>query len=225
MTCLGLSAIIRPLFVPVTNLSFLSVEMSNRSHGLSVVLFTGDSHLASQIEHDLGALPFPTTLTVVKDVAAAHRAIARHAVDGVIIETRRGRSKELTRLQHAIDPARTFVLAGSRAVLRSAAGFMLASTRPPSGKPAMVTQTSLEDYLDSKLGEFVRGMKNGSARNLHPMLIKALERPLISHALKETNGNQIKTAHLLGMNRNTLRKKITELRIPVQRERLRRALA
>lgn len=199
--------------------------MSHRSHGLSVVLFTGDPQLASQLEHELGALSMHATLTVVKDFAAAHRAIARHAVDGVIIETKRGRSKEVARLQQAIDPARTFVLAGSRDVLRSAAGLMLASTRALSPKPAVITQTSLEDYLDSKLGEFVRGMKNGSARNLHPMLIKALERPLITHALKETNGNQIKTAHLLGMNRNTLRKKITELRIPVQRERMPRALA
>lgn len=199
--------------------------MSNRSHGLNVVLFTGDPHLASQLEHELGALSIHAAVTVVKDFASAHRAIARHAVDGVIIETKRGRSKELARLQQAIDPARTFVLAGSRAVLRSAAGLMLASTRAPSPKPAAMTQTSMEDYLDSKLGEFVRGMKNGSARNLHPMLIKALERPLITHALKETNGNQIKTAHLLGMNRNTLRKKITELRIPIQRERLQRTLA
>jgi two-component system nitrogen regulation response regulator GlnG len=53
------------------------------------------------------------------------------------------------------------------------------------------------------------------------MLIKAVERPLIAHTLKETNGNQIQAAHLLGMNRNTLRKKITELRIPVRRERTR----
>ena len=51
------------------------------------------------------------------------------------------------------------------------------------------------------------------------MLISAVERPLIIFALKETNGNQIQAAHLLGMNRNTLRKKIGELRIPVKREK------
>jgi two-component system nitrogen regulation response regulator GlnG len=62
-------------------------------------------------------------------------------------------------------------------------------------------------------------MKSSSARNLHHMLISAVERPLIALVLKETNGNQIKAAHLLGVNRNTLRKKITELRIPVKREK------
>ena len=43
--------------------------------------------------------------------------------------------------------------------------------------------------------------------------------PLIALALRETNGNQIQAAHLLGMNRNTLRKKITEFGIPVKRGR------
>ena len=77
----------------------------------------------------------------------------------------------------------------------------------------------LEEIIESKLEEFVKKMRNGSARNLHPMLIAAVERPLIAHALKETNGNQIQAAHLLGMNRNTLRKKITEFRIPVKRQK------
>ena len=77
----------------------------------------------------------------------------------------------------------------------------------------------LEDYIEFKLGDFVKGMKSGSARNLHPMLIRAVERPLICHALRETNGNQIQAADLLGMNRNTPRRKIAELHIPVKREK------
>jgi two-component system nitrogen regulation response regulator GlnG len=55
------------------------------------------------------------------------------------------------------------------------------------------------------------------------MFMSAVERPLIALALKETNGNQIQAAQLLGMNRNTLRKKIVEHRIPVKRERMRKA--
>ena len=45
------------------------------------------------------------------------------------------------------------------------------------------------------------------------MIITEIERPLISLAIKETKGNQIKAANLLGINRNTLRKKIQELKI------------
>jgi DNA-binding protein Fis len=53
----------------------------------------------------------------------------------------------------------------------------------------------------------------GSGKNLYPTLMRAVERPLIELALRETRGNQIKAARLLGLNRNTLRKKITEFQI------------
>ncbi|MEE9232647.1 MAG: helix-turn-helix domain-containing protein, partial [Nitrospirales bacterium] len=48
-------------------------------------------------------------------------------------------------------------------------------------------------------------------------LMRAVERPLIELALRETHGNQIKAARLLGLNRNTLRKKIHEFQISVSR--------
>jgi Fis family transcriptional regulator len=83
------------------------------------------------------------------------------------------------------------------------------------GKEAL----SLEDYLEWKMGDFVKGMRDGSGRNLHPMLINAIERPLITRALQETKGNQIQAAELLGLNRNTLRKKIHDLHIPMKRSR------
>ena len=52
----------------------------------------------------------------------------------------------------------------------------------------------LESYLEHKVGDFVKGMRNGSGRNLHPMLIAAVERPLILLTLRETKGNQIQAA-------------------------------
>ncbi|MBV9115500.1 MAG: hypothetical protein JOY67_22030, partial [Hyphomicrobiales bacterium] len=44
-----------------------------------------------------------------------------------------------------------------------------------------------------------------------------VEAPLISAALAATRGNQIKAAQLLGLNRNTLRKKISDLDIHVMK--------
>jgi len=41
-----------------------------------------------------------------------------------------------------------------------------------------------------------------------------LERPLLVHALRLTGGNQLRAARLLGVNRNTLRKRCRELGIP-----------
>ncbi|WP_136442395.1 response regulator [Pacificoceanicola onchidii] len=54
---------------------------------------------------------------------------------------------------------------------------------------------------------------------LHGRIIKEVEGPLIEIALEATGGNQAKCADLLGINRNTLRKKITDLDIRVTRRR------
>ncbi|MCR9073002.1 MAG: nitrogen regulation protein NR(I) [Alphaproteobacteria bacterium] len=55
------------------------------------------------------------------------------------------------------------------------------------------------------------------ASGLHERVLREVERPLISLSLRATRGNQIRAAELLGLNRNTLRKKIRELDIPVIR--------
>ena len=48
-------------------------------------------------------------------------------------------------------------------------------------------------------------------------VLAEVERPLIQMTLSATRGNQIKAAAMLGLNRNTLRKKIRDLEIPVVR--------
>lgn len=54
---------------------------------------------------------------------------------------------------------------------------------------------------------------------LYARILKEVEIPLIEIALEATGGNQAKCAELLGINRNTLRKKITDLDIQVTRRR------
>ena len=54
---------------------------------------------------------------------------------------------------------------------------------------------------------------------LYPRILREIELPLIAVALEATGGNQAKCAALLGINRNTLRKKITDLDIRVTRRR------
>jgi two-component system nitrogen regulation response regulator GlnG len=54
---------------------------------------------------------------------------------------------------------------------------------------------------------------------LYPRILREVETPLIEIALDATGGNQAKCAELLGINRNTLRKKITDLDIRVTRRR------
>ena len=53
--------------------------------------------------------------------------------------------------------------------------------------------------------------------DLYDKILAEVERPLIRLTLGVTRGNQIKAAAMLGLNRNTLRKKIRDLEIPVVR--------
>ena len=52
---------------------------------------------------------------------------------------------------------------------------------------------------------------------LYMRVLHEIERPLISLTLNATRGNQLRAAEILGLNRNTLRKKIRELDIEVVR--------
>ncbi|CCA93393.1 sigma-54 dependent transcriptional regulator [Novosphingobium sp. PP1Y] len=49
--------------------------------------------------------------------------------------------------------------------------------------------------------------------SIYASAMAAFERPLFAEILKETGGNQLRAAHALGINRNTLRKRLSELEI------------
>lgn len=56
---------------------------------------------------------------------------------------------------------------------------------------------------------------------LYGRVLQEVEVPLIKIALEECGGNQLRAAELLGLNRNTLRKKMKELGLTAMRERKR----
>jgi len=76
----------------------------------------------------------------------------------------------------------------------------------------------LEEFIGTKLRDFVRRMKLGAGSDIHSLLVKAVEKPLITLVLEETHGNQNQSAALLGLNRNTLRKKIRDLKITIAKK-------
>jgi two-component system, NtrC family, nitrogen regulation response regulator GlnG len=74
--------------------------------------------------------------------------------------------------------------------------------------------SSVERHLNTYFGGFG---DNLPPPGLYHRILKEVEYPLISAALAATRGNQIKAAELLGVNRNTLRKKIRDLDVQVIR--------
>ena len=77
---------------------------------------------------------------------------------------------------------------------------------------------SLEEIIRGKLEDYFRRTRGVQVENLYSVIMERVERPLIELTLQATRGNQIRAAQLLGINRNTLRKKITDLHITVKRE-------
>ncbi len=62
------------------------------------------------------------------------------------------------------------------------------------------------------LAEWLAGRQTPNG-TLYQAASAAFEKPLFEHALKQTEGNQLRAAELLGINRNTLRKRLAELDI------------
>ena len=72
--------------------------------------------------------------------------------------------------------------------------------------------------VERHLKDYFAAHKDGlPSAGLYERVLREVERPLIALSLSVTRGNQIKAAELLGLNRNTLRKKIRELDIQVIR--------
>ena len=76
----------------------------------------------------------------------------------------------------------------------------------------------LEDLVDMKLRSSFCNMDKMENGDVYNMVLEQVERPLILFVLEKTRGNQVRAADILGINRNTLRKKITELGIEVKKE-------
>ncbi len=78
------------------------------------------------------------------------------------------------------------------------------------GSLSGAVEMHLKQYFSLHVGEL-------PPDGLYLRILHEVEKPLINMALQATNGNQLQAAKLLGINRNTLRKKIAELDISVSR--------
>jgi two-component system, NtrC family, nitrogen regulation response regulator GlnG len=81
---------------------------------------------------------------------------------------------------------------------------------PVSAAASVAIDATLEEIIERKLLECVRGLREHTSANLYDLMIGLVEKPLLRAVLRETSGNQVRAAHILGINRNTLRKKLTE---------------
>ena len=180
---------------------------------LRFALLTNDPDLKTKVnQRDLHE-----KVMVVENCLSLENAMESEDFAGVILdEPSPDILPNLSELNGNLNFSKTFVYAGPLPAWRTLNQIPQVMGTEVHEEPAVdPTDVSLPSYVEEKIGDFVRAMNVGSGKNLYPTLMRAVERPLIELALRETHGNQIKAARLLGLNRNTLRKKITEFNISV----------
>ena len=94
----------------------------------------------------------------------------------------------------------------------------LADTTVAAGEAAEDKGGSLGLSVERHLAAYFSAHGGGlPPTGLYERVLQEIERPLIALTLKATRGNQVRAADLLGLNRNTLRKKIRDLHVAVTR--------
>ncbi len=79
-------------------------------------------------------------------------------------------------------------------------------------------QQSLEAIVEAKLRSSMNGIEKLDKGDIYDRVLEQVERPLIRFTLEKTRGNQVRAADILGINRNTLRKKINDLGIQLKKD-------
>jgi two-component system nitrogen regulation response regulator GlnG len=100
-----------------------------------------------------------------------------------------------------------------RAMIMATGGVILPehlSIGPVSAAASVAVDATLEEIIERKLLDCVRGLRSHASANLYDLMVGLVEKPLLRAVLRETGGNQVRAAQILGINRNTLRKKLTE---------------
>jgi two-component system nitrogen regulation response regulator GlnG len=83
---------------------------------------------------------------------------------------------------------------------------------------AIPQEQSLESLVEMKLRSSMNGIEKLDKGDIYDRVLEQVERPLIRYVLEKTRGNQVRAADIMGINRNTLRKKISELGVTIKKD-------
>ncbi|MES2190481.1 MAG: Fis family transcriptional regulator [Pseudomonadota bacterium] len=73
-----------------------------------------------------------------------------------------------------------------------------------------MSKKQIEDCVRSSLDGYFRDLRGTEPDSMYDMMIRVVEKPLLEVVMQQADQNQSRAAEWLGLNRNTLRKKLLE---------------
>jgi len=73
-----------------------------------------------------------------------------------------------------------------------------------------MSKKHIEECIRTSLENYFKDLRGAEPHSVHEMIMAAVEKPLLDVVLKHAEGNQSRAAEWLGINRNTLRRKLVE---------------
>lgn len=73
-----------------------------------------------------------------------------------------------------------------------------------------MSKKQIDDCIRASVEQYFKDLRGAEPAGLHELIIDAVERPLLDVVMSHADGNQSKAAEWLGINRNTLRRKLLD---------------
>ena len=76
-----------------------------------------------------------------------------------------------------------------------------------------MSRKQIDDCIRASVEQYFKDLRGAEPDDLHQLVIAAVERPLLDVVMRHADGNQSRAAEWLGINRNTLRRKLLDYRL------------
>ncbi|MES1163565.1 MAG: Fis family transcriptional regulator [Rhizobacter sp.] len=73
-----------------------------------------------------------------------------------------------------------------------------------------MSKKHIDDCIRSTLEQYFKDLRGTEPHGVHELILNAVEKPMLDVVMKHAEGNQSKAAEWLGINRNTLRRKLQD---------------